>query len=503
MTDLRRLPRLLADQGAIDTPPMEAVARRARAIRARRAGTTLIAAVLLVVLAPSVVQWITDGDESSHVRLVDRTGEETDQALAVTLPPAVEDTAALPTTGTALPSPSPTTTSPQALECRAGANGGATDIGVTETSIRIAMTETLEFPTRYATATAYANVRSLFDYVNLHGGICGRRIDFRYANDAWRPLPWDADADMVAGIAGPFDPAVDERISDGEVDRAGTPLVGVDGVTAAQHLSPWVWPLGTSMTSITRIAVDHAYRVRGARTFALVYDSAQRASRQAAAAFRDYVGRLPDATVVRIQNLDAGTRNYSREALDFALACRLQKCDHVLLALTPGTAVKWLKAPPVDGAGMQTAMLPLQLTSAFWEECPRDLKVVSACKDLHVWTADPEPAISVTCPDVNIDPMFQAVKTSACILVEALRQTGPYLTRARLRAAIDDLSYRAGMVATFDGRRRVPDDRAGVGAARALRPVYSLNGDFKRVEQATGRIRDPLPGWFPEESSAQ
>ena len=531
MTDLRMLPRLLVDGGDVVTPPVAVVARRARHLRARRAGTTVVAVVLLLVLAPSVVQWITDGDESSYVRLMDRTRAATEEALPGSPPPAA---AILGAATDEISAPTSTTgTATKPLECRAGANGGATDRGVTSTSLRIVMTETLEFPTRYVTATAYASVRHLFEAVNLRGGICGRLIDFRYANDAWRPLPWDADADMVASIAGPLDTNVDVHILDGSLNRVGVPLVGTDGRTVAQHRSPWVWPVGPPTASLTRIAVDHAYRSSRARTFAIVYDKTGPVGTQAAAAFEDYVKRLPGATTTHMQALDSSAPEYGREAAAFNARCSVGQCDFVFLALFPETATKWMAAKPAVGK-KRTATLPLLTDARFWRECPKDTHPqtdfrpkdvlaaaadaqatdprepydsvrfierisTSRCSNFHLWHAAPEVDLSywskrlASCTSVSANPSVAVAELSACTIIEALERTGPNVTRARLRQAIDEVAAGSGLARAFrDGRR------TGRAAATPWKPRYSLLGDFQWLEDAgVGKVADPLPDWEP------
>lgn len=520
MTDLRSLPRVLVGRGDIVTPPVTAVVQRARRTRTRRAGVAVALGLVLVVLGPSVVQWITDGDESSHVRLVDRTTTTTMSTAGPGGQPQAVVTAAAALPRSVPASPPGTTPWGRALECRAGANGGGADVGVTADTIRIVMTETLEFPTRYVTATAYSSVRALFEYVNQRGGICGRRIELRYANDAWRPLPWDADGDMLAAIAGPLDTNVDGHVVDGSIDRAGVPLVGTDGLTAAHHRSPWVWPIGPSTASFTRIAVEHAYR-SGARSFALVYDRNGPVGTQAAEAFDGYVKRLSDATVKHMQPLDSSASDYTTEARAFNRRCGLGACDLVLFALFPETATKWMAEKPALGR-RRTATLPLLLDTSFWRACPkgllptsdrRELRLdrqpitdhvsISKCTGFHVWNASPRFDASywseplAPCRYVQANPLVAVANLSACTIMEALQRMGPDVTRARLRQAIDEVAYRSGLVASFGNGRRVPDGRAGQATARAWKPVYNLQGDFERLEAITDAVRDPTPGEEP------
>nr|MDQ3758304.1 hypothetical protein [Actinomycetota bacterium] len=71
MPDLRTLPDALAGRGDIVTPPMDAVVRRARRARTRRMARAGALVVVAALLAPTVANWVVDGDRSSHVRLVD------------------------------------------------------------------------------------------------------------------------------------------------------------------------------------------------------------------------------------------------------------------------------------------------------------------------------------------------------------------------------------------------------------------------------------------------
>ncbi|MFJ4982315.1 ABC transporter substrate-binding protein [Streptomyces sp. NPDC088732] len=74
-----------------------------------------------------------------------------------------------------------------ALTACGGDSGGGSAPGVTKDSIVIGSHQPLTGPA----APGYSNVsqgaKAYFDYVNDHGGVNGRKIDFRYRDDAYNP----------------------------------------------------------------------------------------------------------------------------------------------------------------------------------------------------------------------------------------------------------------------------------------------------------------------------
>jgi branched-chain amino acid transport system substrate-binding protein len=82
--------------------------------------------------------------------------------------------------------PAPAATTAPAAASNAGAGGGASDVGVTGDSILIGATVPLSGP-----AAAYGTIAkasdAFFQYTNDQGGVNGRKITYKYLDDAYNP----------------------------------------------------------------------------------------------------------------------------------------------------------------------------------------------------------------------------------------------------------------------------------------------------------------------------
>jgi ABC-type branched-subunit amino acid transport system substrate-binding protein len=136
------------------------------------------------------------------------------------------------------------------------------------------------------------------------------------------------------------------------------------------------------------------------------------------------------------------------------------------------------------------------------------LLVGSACDGLLAWTGFTPPITPFTGdPDVaeydaamggSTNAATTGAYVAAKVLVAALRQAGPNLTRATLRRALDDLTFTSGLASRLDWGPRLPVDRVANLSARAVRMTVS-GGTFRGwTDAGTGWVRDPWPGSFPD-----
>lgn len=353
-----------------------------------------------------------------------------------------------PTTTTAVPST--TTSARRGFRCRAGRNGGATDRGVTATKVRLGATAVLNGPKSGLHTDALPAVKAVVGGVNRSGGICGRLLDVQVVNRPSSSAVAELADAVFAALGIPMVRGLAEAVRNGTLDRARTPfVVATDPIHHERVASPWLWELGPSSAALGRVAVDHAYRAVAARSFAVVYDARFRFGVEAVEAVHSYVGRLPGATVRTTQGLDPDRPGYGPEIAAFNHACGDRRCDVVLLALLPETAVKWWKGRPAAPA-KQLAALPLLLSDRFADDCTF-LDPRCGVDDLLVWTGSTPPIGSfLENPDVDAyvrevggasasadvrNPSVEAAYVAATVLVEALRRVGPNLTREQIGRA--------------------------------------------------------------------
>lgn len=478
MPDLRELMENLVAHPVAAGPAVEEIGRRARARRARRRRTLML--VLAVAVAAGPLRWaVSSADDPVKVASEPGRDEPASPSSSAPESTSAEEAPAPGSTPTTTAAPASASRQPDAgrrtdLQCKRGYNGGATDVGVTGSQIAVHMRATLDGPRKSLLEDAPFTVKKAVDEVNRNGGICGRLVSVTVVSDSDGKSWHQPTGDMFAGLVGPWQAGFEEHIADGTVDRMGLALVGTDGLTQAQYRSELVWPVGTSAAGLARIAVDHAYRTLGARTFAMAYDSTASWSREAEAALRNYVTSLPGASVRATTGLDPNDPSYSGEAEPFNQACNNKRCDVMVLALLPETAKKWLQRAPAQ-AKLQTVGLPFLLTDRFAEDCT--FISLTSCDGFRVWTGfvRNEP-----------NPMLDSAEIGIRVLIEALKRVGPNLTRARLQQALAETTFASDLADTLDWNPAASGHRGGNVSARAY---DSRQGAFQ--DAGTGWVKDP------------
>ena len=469
----------LLQRPVLPRPPVEhvaALARRQGIRRRRRAG----ALMLVVALVLSMARWADGGtSESSNVFADDPDGRA----------PAGDAPAPLPgSTSTVPPSSSTTATVPgsgsprleaKSKRCAAGDNGGHTDYGVTQGSIKLAyltVPKTASKAAKEAGGKVRKIVESVLDAANEAGGICGRRLKLVDRTDL---LYFDNEP-----FAALFDPSrVDiAAYSDStNGDRPGIPVVGGDGGMDSQFMSPTLWPVGTSAASEVRIAVKRAYDAYHARSFALVREGETDYGQSAERAFREYVATLPGATVKAVANPKLTDVNLDQ-------ACHSSTCDAVIWAHDSTDTFSAKNLPP-DG-DLTTQVLSPALSPSLAAACADNAPPV--CKSLEVWSPflvvgdDPQVKAYQGMAGGDVRTQAEAAYIAARVLVEALRRVGPELTRERLAEVLNRGLYEPVLTGGL-GWSAGKSGRAGNVSARALRIEAGAFADA-----GTGWVRDPL-----------
>jgi ABC-type branched-subunit amino acid transport system substrate-binding protein len=360
-----------------------------------------------------------------------------------------------------------------ALRCDRAGNGGATDRGVTADKIRLATTVVNSGPGAAFQAEMKDAMEAVARSVNRDGGICGRLLDIAYKDDGWdaqrggqylRNFIQDG---IFAVAVGASSEGIGAVIETDDLAKTKTPVVGTDGLEITQYrqgngAQPWVWPVATATVSSARIMADEAYQ-RGARRFGVVYDKTYKFGVEGAAAFKAEVSRLPGASIGGACDsgycgLQVGQNSYSGEAAQFYG----KPPDFVGLFLEPETALTWMKDPNTipanDGASRikqgYGAAQPL-FTDKFGSDCG------GRCDQMQVWTGfkpsieknENDPAVRAYVdamrsvkPNIDFYNQFsEGAYVGMQLLVKAMRDVGPNLTREALRDALNRTTFNSGL----------------------------------------------------------
>jgi hypothetical protein len=285
-----------------------------------------------------------------------------------------------------------------------------------------------------------------------------------------------------------------------------------------QYSDPFIWPVAAATTTTLHVMMQDAWN-RGARHPAIVFENKYRYGVEGAFEFDQAFKRLSGADIPgyydplsggagacagRFCGIPGGQGQYGNQVNALNSACdAAPKCDYLVLLLEPKTAQDWMAVPgvrtPADFApgGMGGAQ-PL-FTYGFGHNCG------DKCAGMRVWTGyNPPieqyasaPAVSTYVNDLasesaKADQFNQFTEGGYLgmeLLVEALKEVGPNLTRARLKAKLDSMVFDSGLAnrLTF-----LPSKHYANGAAQAFE-IKSRNG-FTGWRFTQDYITDPWLG---------
>jgi ABC-type branched-subunit amino acid transport system substrate-binding protein len=388
------------------------------------------------------------------------------------------------------------------LECTRSKNGGATAPGVTATKIRLASTVVQSGTGASFLSASPTGMEAVVRAVNRAGGICGRLLELTLVDDAWdqaRGLGFIKTFIAEKYFALPVVPSSEgltAAIEAKEIDKAGIPVVGTDGMLAQQYQSPWVWPVATATVSTMRIMAKYAYEKKGARTFGIVWDTRYRFGREGAEAYRNYIKTLPGAKLLADVGIYPSRASYSSEIQRFNSSCK-GGCDMVAMLLEPQTALTWVNGHPQFGTKVTSGAQTL-FNEQFAGACAK------TCSGMLVWTGYNPPIGNLAgLADVaryrddvtNVDPkvdttnqFLEGAYLGMRIFVDALRKVGPQLTRERLRDVLNSTCFPTDLASKLCW---TTTQRAANRRAQAFSIVVA-QGSFSgfRAEQS-GFIEDP------------
>lgn len=417
-----------------------------------------------------------------------------------------------------LPSVAPSTSG---LACALGRNGGATDVGVTGKEIRLATTVVKSGIGRSFLGDAEFAMLAVIKAVNSTGGICGRQLTLKRVDDGWDPSAGQQNIKrfiqegFFALAVVPSSEGLRAAGTAGDIDRAGIPVIGSDGMLIHQYTDPWIWPVAASTISTMHIIAKNAFD-RGARSFGIVYDHKYHFGVEGAHAYREAVKRL-GGTVKADVGIQPGQTDYKNDINKFNGSCgdparpATSDCDFVATLLEPETGVTWVSGGAylgTGGKGLGAGGPQTLFNAAFAKGFSKNCTDHPRCsKPFWVWTGfrppvppfDSDRAVSsfvgaLKLQNSSADPSNQFVEGAydgMLLLVQALKTVGPDLTRSRLRQALDGMDFDSGLAT-------VRSFRVGNHFANTKMHAFSIvtaNGDFAgwRYER-TGWVADPWVG---------
>lgn len=410
-----------------------------------------------------------------------------------------------------------------------GCKGGATDTGVTPDSIKLGATIVSSGLGSSFLGPVRIGMSAVVEQVNKKGGICGRKINLVLKDDGWertrgqlflRNLVQDEKVFALAVV--PSSEGLDAAAD--ELDADGVPVIGTDGMLVSQYTHQWFWPVATATVSLMHAIAKDAHD-RGASRFSLVYDRKYRFGIEGAYAFNQAVRRLTNADIDGYSNpfqnpgctkrfcaIEAGQSGYNSDAKTVNDACfpagvtdnTDQRCDFNALLLEPTEALTWYNSggPTPDafatsgkGAG---AAQPL-FTRDFAQQCQK------TCDKLVVWTGFNPPVerfaglpgvqqyvADVRAQSATVDVNNQFLEGGYLgmrLTVEALRQAGSQLTRARVKSILNSITLDTGLTQPLSWKT----SRFANRSAQGFKINYA-SGFSGWSEATNGWVDDPWVG---------
>jgi ABC-type branched-subunit amino acid transport system substrate-binding protein len=410
---------------------------------------------------------------------------------------------------------------PAGVTCAAGRNGGKTDRGVTGSEIKLGATIVSSGIGASFLGPVRIGMTAAKDDINRAGGICGRQISLKLVDDGWdaqrgytyiRNL---VEGDKVFALAvNPSSEGLRIASNEGYFTKTRTPVIGTDGMLNSQYVDPWLWPVAASTVSTMHIMAADAYKRMRARNFSIVYDSQYHFGVEGAFAFNAAVKRLTGKDIPgytkgansscsgRFCAISAGKSSYASENKAFNDACfnGQDECDFVALLLEPTEALSFTQAGFSRKFAAGMGMAQTLFSRSFASGCG------TICDGATVWTGYNPPiealasspkvaayvdAVRQVDPSVDIYNQFLEGGYSGMLLtIEALKRTGPELTRDGVARVLDGLDYDNGLSTPL--RWRAGQHYANV----AMQPFeIQYKGTFNGFRAAgTGWVKDPWVG---------
>jgi ABC-type branched-subunit amino acid transport system substrate-binding protein len=403
----------------------------------------------------------------------------------------------------------------------------ATDIGVSAHRIDIATTDVTTGVGSSFLGEAVEGMKAAIARVNQSGGICGRTVVLHSVNDGWSgPQGADDISKFIGGnnifalVGEPDSEGLNAAETAGTIDRAGIPVVGTDGMLAAQYSDPWIWPVAASTVTNMHIAAQYAVKALHASHVGIVYDNRYKFGLEGAGAFKAEIQRLSGSSLrmgddcsSAFCGIDPDATDYSSSVQLFNGACGTangaKPCDLVVMLLEPLPMQNWMKDESSGGSTWYHTLMggePL-FDDNLASNCGQ------ACASMIVWTGykpDIPPFDGATpvytyahdlrleCPSCDPHNEFsEGAYLGTQLFIAACEKVGSNLTRTALRQVLDSATFDLGLSGPLRYGTSLPH------LANTQMAAFSANtsGTFNGWNYlSTGFVTDPHPG---QDMSAQ
>jgi branched-chain amino acid transport system substrate-binding protein len=329
--------------------------------------------------------------------------------------------------------------------------GGATDTGVTASSIKLGHIGIYSGPVGSFGANLSYACRATLQSANDSGGINGRKYDVLVRDDAWDATKGSAAVRDLVERQGVFAMACTQSVPTNDaitpyLDQQKVPNVGNDGWGEAQYGGAWSFPVGASAVNQAQNLADYQV-AHGTRKVGVLY-----LNNTTGQAYADAYKKILEAAggqmaVSQAANFDdPGTST-------FLAQCRVQNVDTITTMVDPGIFARMVREaaaqgykPPHGYSG--NAALYFQVTPSFtgptaegtiaaidWiPDDPTGPSAGSAGYRLYKQT------VEHYYPNIDHSNWTKAAYVGGSMLNEALKRLGLNLTRQRLKDDLDKLT---------------------------------------------------------------
>jgi ABC-type branched-subunit amino acid transport system substrate-binding protein len=329
--------------------------------------------------------------------------------------------------------------------------GGATDVGVTATTIKLGHIGIYSGPVGSFGANLSYACRATLQSANDAGGINGRKYNVLVRDDAWDATKGSAAVHDLVEREQVFAMACTQSVPTNDaitpyMDQHQVPNVGSDGWGEAQYGGAWSFPVGASAVNEAQNLADYQVK-HGTKKVGVLY-----LNNTTGQAYADAYKKILEANggqmaVEQAANFDdPGTST-------FLAQCRVQNVDTITTMVDPGIFARMVREaaaqgykPPNGYSG--NAALYFQVTPSFTG--PTAVGTIAAID----WIPDDPhgPAASSAgyrlyrqtvehyYPNIDHSNWTKAAYVGGTMLNEALRRLGLDVTRQRLKDDLDRLS---------------------------------------------------------------
>jgi branched-chain amino acid transport system substrate-binding protein len=407
--------------------------------------------------APSGAQ-SAQGDANANPQLPG-SGSAPQQPGAVAQPGAAAPNAA-PAQGGTAPAPAvgakpggtvPGPNKPGAVIPQPGGTGGATDTGVTASTIKLGHIGIYSGPVGSFGANLSYACRATLQSANDTGGINGRKYDVLVRDDAWDATKGSAAVRDLVERQGIFAMACSQSVPTNDaitpyLDQQKVPNIGNDGWGEAQYAGAWSFPVGASAVNQAQNLADYQV-AHGTRNVGVLY-----LNNTTGQAYADAYKKILESAggkmvVAQAANFDdPGTST-------FLAQCRVNNVDTITTMVDPGIFARMVREaaaqsykPPHGYSG--NAALYFQVTPSFTG--PTAVGTIAAID----WTPDDptgpaagsagyrlyKQTVEHYYPNIDHSNWTKAAFVGGTMLNEAFKRLGLNLTRQRVKDDLDRLT---------------------------------------------------------------